>query len=449
MIEMAGKRVSLLTIALTFLTGAAISAAATIGINPPAPSLTRDRVATLPAAQRGAWLEYLDRSQAQRQADKEALQLELKTAGMKTPTEPQHSFGARNIPLEKEPSWYSSAEARHIADVILSFQTPAGGWGKNMEMSKEPRHPGEAFTPNNLSQFLTPGDFDTPLEPEWNYVGTIDNDATTTQINFLAKVIAAEGPGEGAAYRTAFSRGMNYLFAAQFPNGGWPQVWPLEGAYHDAITYNDNAVSQVLELMQKIAEGRDEFAFVAKDMRARAAESFTRGIHCILATQIISNGKTSVWGQQVDPLTLKPVSGRNFEPNVQSASESANLLLLLINALPHPSAEEQRSIRVAAAWFKKTAIYGQSWERTAEGRELVAQPGAGPIWARYYQIDTDRPVFGDRDKSIHNQVSDLSRERRNGYAWYSAEPQHALDRFEKWNAEHPDSHERISSQDGK
>jgi PelA/Pel-15E family pectate lyase len=434
------KRVILLTIALTFLTGAAVAAASTIGVNPPALSLTRERVATLPSAQRGAWLEYLRRSQAQRQADKDALQLELKATGLKTPTEPQHSFGAHSIPLEKEPAWYASAEARHAADVILSFQTPAGGWGKNMEMSKEPRRPGEAFTPDNLSKFLTPDDFDTPLEPQWNYVGTIDNDATTTQINFLAKVIAAEGPREGAAYRAAFLRGMNYLFAAQFPNGGWPQVWPLEGGYHDAITYNDNAVSQVLELMQKIAEGHDEFAFVAKDVRARAAESFTRGIRCILATQVVSKGTTTVWGQQVDPLTLKPVSGRNFEPNVQSASESADLLLLLIHTLPHPSAEEQRSIRAAAAWLKKTAIYGQSWERTAEGRELVARPGAGPIWARYYQIDTDRPVFGDRDKSIHDQVSDLSPERRNGYAWYSAVPQRALDGYEKWNAEHPGSH---------
>jgi PelA/Pel-15E family pectate lyase len=37
---------------------------------------------------------------------------------------------------------------------------------------------------------------------------------------------------------------VRYLLAAQFPNGGWPQVWPLEGGYHDAVTFNDNAVSE-------------------------------------------------------------------------------------------------------------------------------------------------------------------------------------------------------------
>jgi PelA/Pel-15E family pectate lyase len=114
------------------------------------------------------------------------------------------------------------------------------------------------------------------------------------------------------------------------------------------------------------------------------------------------------------------------------------LLLLLMNDLPHPNAAQQRSIRAAAAWLWKTAIYGQSWERAVEGRGLVASPNAPPIWARYYQIGTDMPVFADRDKSIHDNVNDLSAERRNGYAWYSSDAQRALDRFDKWSLEHPE-----------
>jgi PelA/Pel-15E family pectate lyase len=179
-------------------------------------------------------------------------------------------------------------------------------------------------------------------------------------MNFLAKVVSAARTSDGAAYREAFLRGMNYLFAAQFPNGGWPQVWPLEGGYHDAITYNDDAMTQVVDLMRHAADGRDEFSFVPKKVRMRAAASFKRAIQCILATQIVTNGTPTVWPQQDDALTLRPVSGRNFEPPAECASESAALLLLLMNDLPNPSAAEQRSIRAAAAWFKKTAIYGQS-----------------------------------------------------------------------------------------
>jgi PelA/Pel-15E family pectate lyase len=113
--------------------------------------------------------------------------------------------------------------------------------------------------------------------------------------------------------------------------------------------------------------------------------------------------------------------------------------LLLMNDLPHPTAAEQRSIRAAAAWFKKTAIYGQRWERAPQGSRLVSTQGAEPIWARYYQIGTDLPVFGDRDKSIHDNVNELSSERRNGYSWYSADSQRALERFERWSAEHSES----------
>jgi PelA/Pel-15E family pectate lyase len=421
---------------MALLAGAIAAAASTIGINPPIEPLTRDRIALLPPKEQNAWLDHLKRSARQREADKNFLQSELKHAGIEKAIEPPHGFSARSIPLNREVAWYASADARHIADVIVSFQTPAGGWGKNMDMSKEPRRPGEAFTSNNLSRFSSPGDFDAPLEPDWNYVGTIDNDATTTQMNFLAKVIAATGVAGGAAYRAAFLHGMDYLFAAQFPNGGWPQVWPLEGGYHDAITYNDDAMTQVVELIGHVAAARDEFSFVPRNIRKRAASSFARGIQCILATQIVANGTLTVWPQQDDALTLKPVSGRNYEPPAQCASESASLLLLLMNDLPHPTEAEERSIRAAAAWFKKTAIYNERWVRAPEGAQLVPTPGAGPIWARYYQAGTDTPVFADRDKSIHDNVGEISRERRNGYSWYSADSQCALDRFATWNVEH-------------
>jgi PelA/Pel-15E family pectate lyase len=433
------SRLAMPAVAVCLLAGVSIAAGSTIGTNPPAESITRARIVELPQAQRGAWLKYLDRSERQRQADKNAFQAELKRDGITTSTEPPHGYSARSIPLDRDPSWYASAEARHIADVVVSFQTPAGGWSKNLDMSKDVRRSGERYGPNNESRFLAPGDFDTPKEPDWNYIGTIDNDATITQIEFLARVTSAAGVKDGVVYRAAFLRGIDYLLAAQFPNGGWPQVWPLEGSYHDAITYNDSAMTQVMDILHHVAGGKDEYAFVPKNVRVRAAASFARGLHCIFAAQIVSGGKLTVWPQQDDALTLKPVSGRNYEMPAESSGESADLLMMLMDDLPHPTAQQQRSIRAAAAWFKKTAIYGEKYGRTGDGRGLTAMPGAGPIWARYYQIDTEIPIFGDRDKTIHDNVNDLSRERRNGYAWFGVAPQRALDLYDKWAQQHPES----------
>jgi PelA/Pel-15E family pectate lyase len=68
---------------------------------------------------------------------------------------------------------------------------------------------------------------------------------------------------------------------------------------------------------------------------------------------------------------------------------------------------------------------------------LVAVEGAGPIWSRYYQIGTDKPIFGDRDKTIHDDVNELSLERRNGYSWYNTEGVAVLSEYKTWAQAHP------------
>ena len=433
-----GVRVLLLLVIFNVIRDQSASASI-IGTNPPAQSLTAERIARLPATQLAAWLAYLRRSQLQRQADKAAFRYELKRAGITTPIEPPHSSSARSIPLHRDAAWYASTDAQHIADIILSFQTPAGGWGKNLDMGKHARQPGERCGPDNLSRFLSTDDFDTPAEPDWNYIGTIDNDATTTELNFLARVITAAGATREPSWRASFLRGINYLLAAQYPNGGWPQVWPLEGGYHDAITYNDDAMTQVMELMHNASQGQGDFAFVPASLRPRAAQSFARGLACVLKTQLTNNGKRSIWAQQYDPLTLEPTSARDYEPPDPCPAESTAILLLLMNDLPKPTAEQLLAIKAGIEWIHKTAIYGQSWGPTPNGRNLTVHAGAGPLWARYYLAGADTPIFGDRDKSIHDDVNEISAERRNGYGWYTYDPKEALDRFDSWQKEHQET----------
>ncbi|HEV2445641.1 MAG TPA: pectate lyase, partial [Candidatus Sulfopaludibacter sp.] len=385
--------------------------AAVIGASTPAPPLTAERIAELPANQRAAWQAYLDRSMRQMQADRAALAAELKRAGRTQALVPPSGGAARSVPLDRPVEWYGGPDARRIADIVVSFQTPAGGWSKNLNLADHVRRPGEHFAPNNLSRFPTPGDFDAPRDPEWSYVGTLDNDATNTQLRFLAKVATAIGGEAAGPYRAAVLRGLDYLFAAQYPNGGWPQVWPLQGGYHDAITINDGAMTQTLEVLRDVAAGKPPFAFVDERLRKRAQATVAKGIACLLECQIVANGRCTVWGQQHDMLTLEPVAARNYEPAAQSSSESAGVLLLLMS-LPKPDKREIEAVRAGVAWLQKTALNDKAYSRGPDGRRLVDAPGVGPIWARYYAIGTDRPEFGDRDKSIHDTVDEISRERR-------------------------------------
>jgi PelA/Pel-15E family pectate lyase len=411
--------------------------ASTIGTNVPAQPITAERIAKLPAAQQPAWKAYLDRSTAQEKADRAALAAELKP-GEAAPPPPPAGHGDGGMALNKDAVWYGAAEARHIADVIVSFQTPAGGWSKNQDREGALRLPGQPWASDNNSKYLSEADFDAARDPKWGYVGTLDNNATITEMRFLAKV-AAQAPGkDGDAYRQSFLKGVRYLLAAQFPNGGWPQVWPLEGGYHDAVTFNDNAVSEAASLLTEVFEARPEFAFVPADLRAKAGVAAKHGREVIVAAQIKVNGKPAIWGQQADALTLEPVAGRNFEPPALSTGESADLLMYLMS-LPDPTPAEVAAVHAGVAWMKSTAIMGKAWtggKGNPEGRRLVDEPGAGPLWSRYYST-AGKPVFGERDKTLRDDVNELSLERRNGYSWFGTQPAKAIKAYEAWAKNHP------------
>jgi PelA/Pel-15E family pectate lyase len=413
--------------------------AAVIGTNSLAKPLTADRIGALPSKIRPAWQKYLERSDRQLRTDQAFLRTEMRKNGMKESIVPPSGRRMRALSLNQPAASYSAVEARRIADIIVSFQTPAGGWSKNMDMSQHPRAPGEGFAPDNHSLYLGDVDFDAPHDTNWNYVGTFDNNATITQLRYLAKVIGTVGARTGTVYRASFMRGLDYIFAAQYPNGGWPQVWPLQGGYHDAITYNDNAMINVLNLLTDIAAGTNDYAFLPRRTRALTATSVKRGIDCILATQIVEDGRRTVWCQQHDPLTLEPESARNYEMPSQCSSESDDVLMFLMR-LPHPDRRVVNAVHAAAAWFEKTKINDVAFQRDGDnGRRLVPAPGSGPLWARYYQIGPDRPIFGDRDKTIHDDVNEISLERRNGYSWYNGGPARALEQYARWSKAHPRS----------
>jgi PelA/Pel-15E family pectate lyase len=421
-----------------FLVCPALLPAAIVGTNPPSQPITADRISALPAAEQSVWRDYLARSVAQRAADQKFLADEIKAHGLKGTTVPPDGHGRGDMPLGSPAAWYASADARRRADNLITFQTPAGGWSKNFNPAEHPRAPGEGFSHDNTSRFLSPNDNDTPADIHWSYIGTFDNDGTITELRFLAKVIAAADAKTGASWRASFARGLTYIFNAQFPNGGWPQVYPLDGGYHDAITYNDGAITNILTLLHDIADGKNEFAFVVAADRARATTCCERALACILKTQIVAAGRRTVWCQQYDPLTLAPCSARNYEMPSQSSGESAGLVLYLMS-LPGPSPEVVAAVHAAAAWFQKTALSHVAWGPAPDGtgRTLLPSSSAEPLWPRYSEIGTNRPIFGDRDKSIHDDINEISKERRNGYAWFGNGPKRALDHYAKWAKDHP------------
>src|SRR5690606_2585728 len=110
----------------------------------------------------------------------------------------------------------------------------------------------------------------------------------TMEMIYLAKVYDATSD---PACAEAFLRGFDFLIEMQYDHGGWPQYYPLQGGYHDAITFNDDAMVRVLNLLTEVARGASPYAFVDAPRRRQARAAVGKGVEAILATQVVVDGR--------------------------------------------------------------------------------------------------------------------------------------------------------------
>ncbi|HMQ02947.1 MAG TPA: pectate lyase [Pyrinomonadaceae bacterium] len=316
--------------------------------------------------------------------------------------------------LRQPPHWYAVDEATRIANQVLFYQRDIGGWEKNVDMA--------AMLTQAERQKLSSSKASTDT--------TIDNGATTMQLRFLAKVIKAKNI---EAHRIGFIKGLDFLLSMQYENGGFPQYFPLRKDYSRHITFNDNAMVNVLRLLRDVAKGEEDLLFVDESRREKAALAVQRAVPLILRTQVAVNGKKTVWAAQYDEKTLSPAAARAFEPISLSAGESVGIVRFLMLDLV-PSDEIVRAVDSAVEWYRANQITGSRWERKNGENVLVQDKNAPPIWARFYQIGTMRPIFIGRDGVIKFDVMQIEAERRNGYSWFVDSPNELLDEYRKWKA---------------
>ncbi|HEY7885174.1 MAG TPA: pectate lyase [Cellvibrionaceae bacterium] len=364
------------------------------------PARTLDQYRTLSDA-----LEKLDTSHRQRELTKADLEQPL-------PAERTSRFG---FDPDQGEEFYRSEAGKQVAESILSYQTPSGGWSKRTLMGHAPRPLGGAYG------------------AESNYIPTFDNDATSTQ---FWELVSAYHATTDKRYAEAANRALQLILLAQYPNGGWPQSFPLRGGYHDAITFNDELIPNLLDIVAAVASGDERLNFLDAMLITQAEDSLQRALQLVVNTQVVIDSVPTIWGAQHDPASLAPIKARAYEPAALATSESAELLRVLMK-LEQPPAAIKTAIVNAHNWFAHHRIDGYSWEPGDKGyNELMANANAGPLWARFYSLDKQKPVFSDRDGSVYASVDKVSVERRRGYGWYTEKPSRILKSFNNWQQQH-------------
>ncbi|NQU84148.1 MAG: pectate lyase [Mariniphaga sp.] len=300
--------------------------------------------------------------------------------------------------------WFTGEQAQQIAKQVMLYQRNSGGWPKNLNMAK----------PLTAAQTAI-------LKKEKEAIdATIDNSTTFPQLRFLAQIYNFT---KNENYLNSFLKGFDYLIESQYSNGGWPQFYPLRKGYYSHVTFNDDAMTGVLYLLRDVADKNADFLFVDEIRRQKAQQAVDKGLQIILKTQIKVNGKLTAWCAQYNEHSLEPADARTYELASISGKESVGVVEYLMS-LDNPSPEVVNAIEASCRWFEESKITGHkvTWTLVSESprkynRLLVEDPNGGPLWARFYDIETNQPMYIDRygiKKDSHNKLSD---ERRNGYAY--------------------------------
>lgn len=256
--------------------------------------------------------------------------------------------------------------ARDVARALVWGQRQIGGWDHCVDVSD-----------------LTP-DANTPIRKEGRC--TFDDNITQGALKFL---IEADSVIDEPWLTEGVKLGIAFMIKSQFANGAWPQWYPLRGGYHDYYTFNDNTINDCIDVMLRAHEayGRDEYLACAE-----------RGGDFIIASQL--PGPQAGWAQQYSH-DMKPAWARSFEPpGVCSAATARNIRTLVQLYIYTKDDKYLAPIPAAMEWLDNSKIRDN-------------------LWARLYQIKTNRPIYGDREdgNKVHYDYEKVSLKERTSYGW--------------------------------
>jgi len=303
--------------------------------------------------------------------------------------------------------------AKLAADALIWGQHPEGGWHYLID-----------FDMPGLKQW-----YDEVASKCWgweeyyHYYGncSFDDDATSGPTKFLLELYMTILDPK---YRVPLIKALDFFLAAQYPNGGWPQRYPLMYDYpHDGhedythfYTFNDgiivNNIHLLLEAYEKL--GIEKYR-----------EAAIRGMDFVIISQLPS--PQAGWGQQYT-MKMETAPARSYEPaSVMPQYTAWNVRELMKFYTITGDRRYLKGIPAAIEWLENSYL--------PEGHA----PNDRYTHAMFVELGTNKPLYPHVSGSgIHDGSTWIDHNPENampGYGmWYTIDVNNLKDEYERVNA---------------
>jgi len=319
--------------------------------------------------------------------------------------------------------------AQATAQALVASQLESGGWDYRFDLDPEKSRA--------WYRRIDKGRLPEAQAARRRNTSTFDDNNTQSALRFLMAFVAAtkdQAAPPLAEIRQALDYGLAKLLEAQYPNGAWPQrydgkprdvarypvkpariprTYPREYAkenYAGHYTLNDGAQFDCIDTALAAWKqfGKREYLDAA-----------LKGGDFLLLAQLPA--PQAAWAQQYNA-DMEPAWARAFEPPAVCAGESAGAIHCLVDLYLETGREKYlQPIPAAIDWYRRSQL-------------------APNRWARFYALNTNTPIYGDRDGKIHYRLEEISEERRTGYAWHTGAGAGAIKYYEAVRETGPDAY---------
>lgn len=286
----------------------------------------------------------------------------------------------------ENPYYYQAAQK--AANAIIWGQSHHGGWNYMIDFAGD----------RSLKKWYgTIGKSGWRLEEFQHYYAnsTFDDDVTSDAARFLLRIYLEK---LDPAYKPPLDKAIGFILESQYPNGGWPQRYPLKydfnkhghPDYTSFYTFNDDVIWENIHFLIQCYLTLGE---------ERLLDPIYRGMNFYLLAQ----DECGAWGQQLD-MGMQTAGARTYEPAAFMPSTTFTNAMLLLKFYQY-TGDRKFITRIPEAirWLEETKL---PEEKIKEGRThptfvdvktgkavYVHRKGSNVKYGRYYIDENDENLL--------------------------------------------------------